>query len=524
MAAAVVSASEENEAIERLEAADAATPLDAAGLADLVGLLAKARRDREAAAYAARLLALRPTHRRALRALTRAPPPGVDVTGGWRALAQTAPDDPEPWLQIARLAARAGEAATALEACDAVLARAADHPEALSLKLGALSALKAHGGVGEVWEALRRADPERAWALVARAGDEADLDAAASMLGEAGSQGLLDADGEHQRLRLRARLMVLAFEAELAGDDIGAVRYFAGLARLEPAEADHADGVRRALPRLRARIDAADGEPPAELAEAAGALIAFEPEHAGARLVLGRALARAGDWRGAAEALSAALRLGGASDGALLLEHAAACGRSGRLTEAVASWERAARLAGAERTARAAASRAAAELGAMAEAAHARAVEAGDWRAAWAAHHALAALDDDPAAVEGRAAALLKATAKALSGAADDHRAETVDLARLYLNHAPDDVRARLFLGRALSRERRNAEALAIWRGLADERPDSAEPWLQIARLAKRLEQPDLGRRAAGALLALEPGHAEGHGLLAYFDEPGQMG
>src|SRR5665213_3724555 len=110
-------------AIERWLAADAASPLDATGLADLIAHLAKANRDDEASVYAARLLKLRPTHKRALRALTRSPRPEVDVIGGWRALAQTAPDDAEPWLQIARLASRAKDPRTALEACEEMLTR-----------------------------------------------------------------------------------------------------------------------------------------------------------------------------------------------------------------------------------------------------------------------------------------------------------------------------------------------------------------------------------------------------------------
>lgn len=528
MSANAIATAEDGD-IERLVAADAVSPLDATGLADLIALLAKAKRDGEAAVYAAQLLKLRPNHRRALRALTRSPLAGVDVIGGWRALAESTPEDAEPWLQIARLASRAMDAATALEACDAVLARSDGHAEALGLKLGALSALLAHDDIGSVWRQLHEADAERAGKVLIRAVDDADDDAAAAMLGEAGTLGVLDAEGEHQRLRLRSWLTVRAFGAELAGDDPAAAQDFSRLTRLEPTMADHVDGLKRALARLRDRIDGADAEWDAESgAEAAGAartLIRFEPRHRNAHLLLARARARAGGWPEAAEAFSQALLLSGDDvDGPLLLEHAAACARCGRLTEAVDSWKRATVLAAADPEARAAAIRARDLLREMAEAGYAAAVEGGDWRAAWASGDALAELEDDASAIQGRRKQLLEATVKALNKAAEGHRPETIDLAHLYLEHAPGDVRARLFLGRALLRERRDAEALGVWQALAADRSDSVEPHLQIARLAKRLGQPRLGLQAADAVLARESRHAEARTLRAYFDQIAVMG
>ncbi|MGI8839816.1 MAG: hypothetical protein ACR2F8_03380 [Caulobacteraceae bacterium] len=271
-------------AIENLQAADRAKPLTATGLSDLVGLLAAAKRDAEASAYAARLLKLRPTHRRALRALTRSPPADVDVIGGWRALAETTPDDPEPWLQIARLAARAGDGAAALEAGDEVLARADGHAEALGLKLTALSILGAHDAIGEAWRQLHAADPARARTLADRAADKADIDSAAAMLGEAGALGALDAEGELRRLRLRSWLTVEAFEAELAGDMLEAARAFARLTRLEPNAADYADGLARAIGRPRARIEGAvaagDAGPGDGAAEALSAGSCFDDDAA----------------------------------------------------------------------------------------------------------------------------------------------------------------------------------------------------------------------------------------------------
>ncbi|MEO8927818.1 MAG: hypothetical protein ABI306_11720 [Caulobacteraceae bacterium] len=513
----------EGDPIERLLAADAASPLDATRLADLIALLAKANRDQQASLYAARLLKLRPTHRRALRALTRSPRPDADIVGGWRALAETAPGDAEPWLQMARLASRAGDAQGALAASEAVLVRDTGHLEGLTLKVGASIALNLHDDIGPAWRQLHEADAETAGAILIRAADGTDADAAAALVGAAVALGALDEEGEHRRLRLRARLTVDAYEAEVAGDALAATQNFKRLTRLEPSVADYTDGLRRALGRLRARIDAAGGEPDAELAAWARALAHFEPGHRNAYLVIGRAGARTGDWGEAAEAFTQALAVGEA-EGALFLEHAGACARGGRLVEAVQSWNRAEALARDSREPLARVTRAREELRGLAVAAHQDAVERRDWRAAWASLAALADLDEDAQAQDERAGRLLKETGKALSEAAGEHRPEAVDLALLYLEQAPADGRARLFLGRALVRERRNAEALDVWQALAADRPDSVEPNLQIARLAKRMSEAELGRGAADAVLALEPGHVEAQSLRTHFDQPASMG
>jgi tetratricopeptide (TPR) repeat protein len=507
-------------AIERWLAADAASSIDATGLADLIALLARANRDDEASVYAARLLRLRPTHRRALRALTRSPRPDVDVIGGWRALAGAMPDDVEPWLQIARLASRAKDHETALQACDEMLDREPGHVEALNLKLGALLALRTYGDLGPVWRRLYEADAARGRAILTRVVEGADADAAAAMLGEAGSLGVLDGGGEHQRLKLRSRLTVAAYDAELAGNDPAAAQNFWRLTRLEPKDANHADGLKRAVYRLRACVDGAGEAPSAESASAARMLTRFDPHHRKARLVLGRALSLTGGWQEAADAFSQALLIAiDEHDGPLLLEHATACARCGRLAEATESWKRARGLAHDDPDATAQVGRAQALLRGMAEAGHEVALDNSDWRAAWASRDALEDLEGDGPATDERTKRLLKATAKAMNHAADERSPETVELAQLYLSGAPDDGRARLILGRALLRERRNEEALSVWQTLAAERPDSFEPALQVARLAKRLEMAELGREAADQVLALEPGHDEARALRTHFDE-----
>ena len=233
--------------IDRLLAKADAAPKDVTNLADLVGLLGKAKRDEEAAFHAAKLLELRPGHRRALRVLTRAPRADVDIIGGWRVYALTAPDDVEPWLQIARLAARADDRRTSLDACEEALGRDPRHAEVLTLKIAALQALHRHDVAGSAWGLLREVDPERAEAVLARATDAGDSESAIAMLGAARSKGPLGAAMGHEALRLRSRLTVDAYAAEVAGRHAAAAEAFARLSRLEPDETDHADGLRRAL-------------------------------------------------------------------------------------------------------------------------------------------------------------------------------------------------------------------------------------------------------------------------------------
>ncbi|MDQ2762471.1 MAG: tetratricopeptide repeat protein [Pseudomonadota bacterium] len=512
-------------AVETLLANDAISPLDAAGLAELIALLAKSRRDKEASVYAARLLKLRPAHRRALRALSRSAPPDVDVIGGWRALAETAPEDVEPWLQIARLAVRAKDHAMTLQACEEILRRDPGNAEALTLSLAAMSSLNSHDDMGSFWRRLHEADPERGRACLSRFAGGGDIDAAATLLGEAGAIGALDAEGEHQRLKYRSRLTVGAYEAEVAGDDPAAARDFWRLTRLEPKELDHADGLKRALGRLRAKVGSSGEEPGAEMADAARTLSRFEPQNRDAWRVLGQSLSRSGAWSEAADALTQAVELGSDQvNGALLLDQAAACARCGRLAEAAEAWKQAGRLAEDDPEALARVELAREPLRGIAEAAFEVAFERGDWTRAWRSHEAFAQLGQDSHVSDERTARLVRATSKAMSLAADEKSAGAIDLAQLILAQAPNDGRARLVLGRALLRERRYEEALEVWRMLADDRPDSVEPRLQITRLAKRLGLPDIGLEAAEAVLSLDPTHEEARGLRSYFDQNAAMG
>ncbi len=260
--------------LERLLAKALAAPKDVTNLSNLVGLLGKAKRDEEAAFHAAKLLELRPGHRRALRVLTRAPRADVDIIGGWRAYALTEPDDVEPWLQIARLAARADDRRASLEACEEALGRDPRQPEVLSLKIAALGALGRHDAVGSVWGLLREVDPERAEAVLARAADAGDRESAIAMLGAARSVGPLGAAMEHEALRLRSRLTVDAYAAEVAGRHAAAAEAFARLCRLEPDEADHADGLRRAVAPRRDPV--AGDEVGADRADAAATPAHFD--------------------------------------------------------------------------------------------------------------------------------------------------------------------------------------------------------------------------------------------------------
>jgi len=503
--------------IERLRAADATAPLDAKGLNDLVGLLTQASRDEEASVYAARLLSLRPGHRRALRVLTRWPRTGVDVAAGWRSFAATAPEDPEPWLQIARISSRAKDANASIEACDAVLARAPGHAEALSIKVTDLPLAGRHEELAEVWTSLNAADPKRATTQITRAAEGMDTDAAAALLGAAAAAGALDGDLSRLRAGLRIKLAAGAYEAEAGSDDEAAARAFWRLSQLEPGEADYADGLRRALGRLSATFEKSGREPGRAAVAAARVVARLDPKNQIAHVVVARAMAAGERWREAAEALDRALELGGADRG-LRLQHAAAAARSGQVAAAMTSW-RLARAdpesdtdAGVDRSTRNLLQRSARET-------HAGAVERGDLETAWVAHQALVELEDDPNVSQSRLAALLKDTEKAIRDASNERAPETADLCRLFLAAEPGDARVTLILGRALLRERRYEEALPVWRELSEANPGDVEPALQLARLARRLDDWDLGARESARVLALVPDHEEGASLKKHFDE-----
>src|SRR5262249_34293564 len=140
------------------------------------------------------------------------------VVAGWRALAATASEDPEPWLQIARLAGRARDPQVSLEAADQVLSRAAEHPEALALKLAAAHALGGDPELGGLWERLYRADPKRAEAVLDRALAQSDEDMAAVLLGASARLAPLPPHAQRRRSDLSLDLPVAAREAEQQRD------------------------------------------------------------------------------------------------------------------------------------------------------------------------------------------------------------------------------------------------------------------------------------------------------------------
>ncbi|MGI9170381.1 MAG: hypothetical protein ACR2FH_09425 [Caulobacteraceae bacterium] len=508
--------------IDRLKARVVAAPADATSLANLIALLATAKRDEEAALHAARLLALRPAHRRALRALTRSPRAEVDIIAGWHAFAATAPDDVEPWLQIARLAARAEDRRTSLDACEEALLREPDHPEILSLKIAALDALGGGEAAIAIWSTLHDVDPDRALAILTRAIDAGEGETAAAMLGEALASGPLAGEMERQALRLRCRLSVDAYSWELSGEDAASAEAFEALTRLEPGEAEHADGLRRAIGRLRERVETAADAPDA-LAEAARVLGRLDPADANAQAMLGRLAARDGRWGQAAQAFDQAVALGANTPG-LRADQARALAGDGQFARAARVWEAARAAVGDDPGSAEPLDLAGAEVRQLALAAYENASAQGDWPQAWAAGEALATLGDDSSASQARTAALLKATAEALLAQSDTPGPSAIDLARLYLGQSPGDEAARLVLARALSLEGRNEEALAVWRDLGAARPDSVEPGLQTARIAMLLGETDLGRQAAERVLALDPAHAEAGGLKTYFDEFARLG
>jgi tetratricopeptide (TPR) repeat protein len=517
-----VAPSDPDLAIKHLRAADAIAALDAQGLADLVGHLAQAGRDQEASIYAARLLALRPAHRRALRALVRWPMADIDVAAGWRSVAASAPEDPEPWLQIARLAARAKDSRGAIEACDKVLTRSAGHGEALTIKIAQLQSQGELEDVAELWTQLNAADPKRARTVLTKATEGADTDAVAILLGAGGAAGALETELGRLRTSLRIKLVAGAYEAEVASDHEAAARAFWRLTKLEPGESDYADGLRRALGHLRAGIERADPEPAPSVAASARMLIRFDPTFRAAHVVLGRAMAAAKRWAEAETAFARALALED-EDSSVRLEHAATAAHAGSIVEALGSWRRALAL-GADAQERGPAQSTRELIARSARKALNAAIDADDWARAWAAHETLAEVEDDAEGAQTRRASLLKETGRCIREAANERRPETSELCRLFLDAEPGDPRVTLILARALLRERRYLEALPLWEALGAANRSDFEPPLQVARIAKRLDDRRLGAEACARLMSLAPDHEEGGALTRHFDETAPLG
>ena len=514
--------SAEEAGIAALIAADAASPLDAGGLADLVGRLSKAGRDTEASRFAARLLRVRPGHRRALRALARSPVAGVDDAAGWRLLADAEPADPEPWLQLARIAAREKNPAESLHACDAVLARAPDHPEGLARRIAALILLGRPEEAARTWVRLEGVDKARAVDALTRAAAGPDADAKAAMLGAAIAAGTLPASLVGAAEALLADLRAQVEAAAAGGDATAEVAGLWRVVRLAPHDEAARGRLAAAVARLRAELEGAGDHPPARLAPAARVLARAAPSRA-PLVVLGRIAAQSLAWGEAADAFSRALAARGegeeggeGDDAGLWLELAQVSARRGRMEEALDALEKA-RAAGAPAAAVAAAETL---VRGLTDAAQRAAFEREDARNAARLLDVMLAAGVDPARLADRAARLTRLIGRKLNEAAEARAPETVDLARLYVARVPTEERAWLILGRALLRERRDGDAVPVWERIAAQRPNDPEPPLQLARLSKRLNRPDLGAPWARRTLELSPGHAEAAALLAGFQAP----
>ena len=78
----------------------------------------------------------------------------------------------------------------------------------------------------------------------------------------------------------------------------------------------------------------------------------------------------------------------------------------------------------------------------------------------------------------------------------------------------PDDVRIATMFGRALMRKRSDEEAFALWSSLTTTVQTAVEPWLQLARAARRLRKHEACRDAARRVLELDPDHLEAAALV----------
>lgn len=477
-AEAAAAAGDWRTALVEYRAADRLRPLKPAPLAELVALLARHDGPEAAEPFARRLLQARPGNRRALRVLSRLNSPGLDVIEGWRRLSAQAPDEIEPHLQIARLASRAGDFETAGASAAAVLAIEPSHAEAQRLEQTARTVRRREAPGVSDWVQANAASAEARRTAVDAALAAGDVDSAIAILGARASSGA-DPALDRQRLTLKANLAAAAYVSEVEGRAGDAALAFWRLKEIAPDDPDFADGLNRMLNQHGSE----SASPPAD-----AAVEGHGPTSVAAALGRGR------------------------------LDQARRFAEQGHLEEAITNWREIQPLVATHPelgdlsllTLESIRSNLAPALKPPAVAAEL----ATAWGALEAATHLPGGASDEDRTY------LLQLTREVFDQTPGTDSADLVALGRRLLAENPDDPCA-LRTAKALMHERRDGEALAIWQALSEKAPDAPEPYLQIARCARRLHRRDLGQAAARHLLELEPGHPEGLALANHFSVSG---
>lgn len=106
--------------------------------------------------------------------------------------------------------------------------------------------------------------------------------------------------------------------------------------------------------------------------------------------------------------------------------------------------------------------------------------------------------------------ALSVSAAAATEGApgARSEAAAAVERAQRQLAQRPRDATARFALGVALAEAGRDADAMAIYRGLIEDHPELPEPYNNLAVLQARAGDTDAARASLEAAVRARPDHA----------------
>ena len=382
-------------------------------------------------------------------------------------------------------------------------------PRAAEVRLGAFAAVE----FGAIAERLFRARPDQTLDLLESLSDAADAPLLADVIARlraVGSHAKAVADLADRKAKSWLRD---ALQCELAQRQDAAAALYQGLRKLDPASSVAVTGIQRlcrpAVMDMRAAVKAGDMEAGARHARW---VTAIDPQMAEAWFILGRT-ALAEDPAQAAEDFLRCTVLC-PEDGWMWLNFGRALERLNLFEAAIDAYVAVQRLIpDADNVRRVEAQGAAERIARRLIAATLEALKEGRMEQAWP----LAMAAGKVTTAESEVRVLLNAIKRARLielrkrfWAGDPDAVEAVEA---YLDIDPDNVEARLILGRGLMARSDYARALSAWVGLAALAPDNAHYHLQIARCCARLERNVRGREAAAAALRLEPRLAEAKDL-----------
>ncbi|MCJ7420797.1 tetratricopeptide repeat protein [Sphingomicrobium astaxanthinifaciens] len=432
----------------------------------------------------------------------------------WERLTELTPEEPEPYLQLARIERRKRNWEPALRHAQELLARQPDNTEIRTIELEALVNLKKGDAIGEAIARLVEATPEDAMPFFRKAFTVDLGDAVAAPL-----RALADS-GDEEAIKLCAEQSeaqrTAAARHEIQRNPFRAAACYRVMRTLDPSSGFGTSALLRLRkPFLeRAREAYAEGDDKRAISHARNS-IKIEPREEEPYLIIGRSALRTDEPQIAYEALREGL-MANEHTVWLTLNYARAAERSEHLLEAFEAYS--------------------------------AVLASDDPEAAKHAEEAQRSVDRLPgklvsAAVsdirEGNPVAAIE-TALTLqqSGVLDEKAAEYLRnnvvthgqrklrefydagdrtglaLGRGLMRFAPDEPYAFRVVGRMLLRDRNYGEAAEVWGALVDQDGENVEFRLNLARSLQRMGDKPGAAAAATELLRLDPEHAEGKQIL----------